>query len=83
MPRLTLRERDELFFRTYVQDPGGIARLMDKDPAQLANDAQRNILANAKLFVTRLAGLDADKKERLGQFLLTSCYMVAVSTPRR
>ena len=53
--RLTLRQRDASMFRTYVQDVVSLQPLLDADSAQFDNDAQRNVQANAAVFVSRLA----------------------------
>lgn len=82
-PRLTLRSRDAAFFRKYVQEPDGITKLTALDPAQLENDAQRNVLANAGFFANRIVNLSEEEKRQLGRYLVASCYLVAVSTPDR
>lgn len=81
-PRLTLRERDKAFFRRYVQefDLQGLAGL---DESGVENEARANIVRNtvhlrkaiAKAFNTTQELLD------FATFLLTRCYLVAVSTP--
>lgn len=83
VPRLTLRPRDSAFFRDHIQEPGGLAKLLATDPAQLDNDAQRNIRDNAHLLATRVGALDAERRSELGRFILGSCFLVAVSTPDR
>ena len=81
--RLSLRPRDAGFFRKYVQEPTALTQLLGLDHAQLDNDAQRNVQANARLFVTRLETLTEHERRRLGQFLISHCFLVAVSTPDR
>lgn len=83
VPRLTLRPRDSAFFRDHIQGPGGLAKLLATDPAQLDNDAQRNIRNNAELLIERLGALGESRKNELGRFILGSCFLVAVSTPDR
>ncbi len=82
-PRLTLRERDRVFFEYFVQ---GIRlhELIDQDAAQLDNESQRNIRLNAKLFLEKLEekfGNDAEGLTKFGGFLVQRCFLVAVSTP--
>ncbi|MFC5438618.1 DUF262 domain-containing protein [Rhodanobacter ginsenosidimutans] len=82
-PRLALRERDREFFADYVQglDFDG---LMALEPAQLDNESQRNLQANARLLLARLAtsfGDDVDAKCAFGAFIVQRCFLVAVSTP--
>lgn len=82
-PRLTLRERDSSFFKRYVQDVA-LDDLMEMDPAKLENESQRNIQANARLFLQRLEaafGVDAQAATQFGGFLVQRCFLVAVSTP--
>lgn len=81
-PRLTLRERDRAFFKQYVQ---GVAldELLTLDPAQLDNESQRNIQANAKLLLQQLDskfGSNTDAITQFGKFLVQRCFLVAVST---
>lgn len=79
--RLTLRQRDEGFFQTYVQKEDGIEKLSSLDPAQLT-DSQKNILANALLFRARLQKLpDQQMLPRLAQFIVKQCLLVVVTTP--
>ena len=82
-PRLTLRERDRSFFKRYVQDVA-LDDLMAMDSAKLENESQRNIQANARLFLQRLEaafGSDAQAATQFGGFLVQRCFLVAVSTP--
>ena len=82
-PRLTLRERDRAFFKRYVQDVA-LDELLGLDPAQLDNESQRNIQANARLFLQRLEaafGTDIQAATTFGGFLVQRCFLVAVSTP--
>lgn len=81
-PRLTLRERDKAFFRKYVQgfDLDGLAEL---DEAGLENEAQANFLKNTVHLQKAIDSAFATPEEALdfATFLLTRCYLVAVSTP--
>ncbi len=82
-PRLALRERDRTFFAQYVQGLK-FAELAQIDPAQLDNEAQRNIQGNARLLLERLYGRFAGDETGLvefGSFLLMRCFLVAVTTP--
>lgn len=78
--RLKLRERDEGFFRQYIQDEKGLEGLFQLDSAQLT-DSQKNIQANAKYFAEALANLAELQRVRLLQYLMRRCYLVVVSTP--
>ena len=81
-PRLILRERDREFFKKYVQafDFDGLAEL---DEATLENEARANIQRNAKHLRKGIANAFDTTEKLLGftKFLLTRCYLVAVSTP--
>jgi hypothetical protein len=79
--RLTLRPKDAEFFRTWVQTSGQLQGLLDVDPAQLANDAQRNIQANARLLRRRLADEPPAEVSTLAKYLLQHCFLIVVSTP--
>lgn len=78
--RLKLRERDEPFFRQYVQDDKNLQALLQLNSAQLT-DSQRNIQANARYFLEHLPELSEVQRIRLLQFLMTRCFLVVVSTP--
>jgi hypothetical protein len=77
--RLSLRERDRDFFRTYVQHEDGLPQLV----ALLSDlpDAQARLRANAQLFMRELAALGEAVLKRLAQFIVTRCYLVIVATP--
>ena len=78
--RLTLRERDEQFFREHVQREAQIEGLRTLDAAGL-NDSQRSIKDNAVLLLDRLADIPSDRRKRLVQFIARQCLLVVVSTP--
>jgi hypothetical protein len=82
-PRLALRERDRTFFAKYVQNLR-LKELLELDPEQLDNEAQKNIYFNAKLLIDRLDknfGEDSEALCEFGSFLVLRCFLVAVSTP--
>jgi len=76
--RLTLRERDAEFFRQYIQDEGGLDRLKELDPVNLP-DPQKNIQANALLYLMRLEKLPEVQRVRLAQYIVQRCYLVVIS----
>ena len=78
--RLTIRELDADFFREHVQSVGGLAKLAALDPAGLT-DSRKNLRNNAALFLERLQQLEEPTRERLAQFVVQRCFLVAVSTP--
>lgn len=77
-PRLTLRRRDEAFFRDHVQEAGRLAEIGGSEPE---NDAQRNIRDNAVRLRALLSELSAVVRQRLGAYLAQRCFLVVVSTP--
>ena len=82
-PRLALRERDRLFFASYIQSLR-LKELIATDPAKLDNESQRNVRRNCELFIEKLAanfGGDVEKMCEFGAFLVQRCFLVAVSTP--
>ena len=80
--RLSLREQDAEFFRAYIQDEGGVAKLSSIDPAAAKlSDSQCHIHANAILFINRLQKTLEEERVRLGQFIVEKCLLVVVTTP--
>ncbi len=82
-PRLTLRDRDKDFFQKYVQDIN-FDELIRIDTKQLENESQRNIQKNSEYFLKALHSKFEEHPEQLDEFirfLVTRCYLVAVSTP--
>lgn len=78
--RLTLRERDAEFFRKHIQEEDGIEKLRKLDEKQLT-DSQKNIWANAILFLELLEKIPDPERVRLGKFIVQNCLLVVVSTP--
>ena len=78
-PRLFLRERDRAFFAENVQIPGQFDKLVSMDVSRLP-ETQQNIVQNSRLFLERLADKSAHDVGALGQFLVSNCYLVIVST---
>ena len=84
-PRLTLRERDNSFFRKYVQE-WRLDELKKLDASGLENEAQRNIQSNTAYIQSAVKKSFSNNEEaliRFIQFLLGRCFLVAVSTPNR
>ncbi|WP_208729846.1 DUF262 domain-containing protein [Corallococcus exercitus] len=77
--RLTLREKDADFFRTYVQEEGGFEKLAAFNSP--ATDAQRHVRANALYLTARLQGLSESERIHLARYLIQRCYLIVVSTP--
>jgi uncharacterized protein with ParB-like and HNH nuclease domain len=77
--RLQLRKKDNDFFRKYIQERGGIAKLSDKTPVK--TDSQGLIRDNALYFLDRFNDLDESTLATLPSVVATLCYIVIVSTP--
>lgn len=82
-PRLTLRSQDADFFQHFIQELR-LKELAEQDQATLRSDSRRNIHANMiamrELLALRFKG-NADKIKAFVTFLLTRCYLIAVTTP--
>ena len=79
--RLKLRERDEQFFRKYVQEAGGLDQLQKLNSEQLKTDSQKNIQSNASYYLKQLPQIPEEQRVRLLQYLMTRCFLVMVTTP--
>ena len=86
-PRFSLRAKDEEFFYEFIQKLE-VNKLIEKEPMQLANDAQRHIQANCKLLDQKIRdsltgnnALNTDTNiKNFCAFLMTNCLLVVVST---
>ena len=78
--RLTVRSRDESFFKGHVQERGALDKLVALDPHVLT-DPRKAMRENAKLFLGRLGAVEEGVRTRLSQFMVQRCFLVAVSTP--
>lgn len=74
--RLTLRKRDEEFFRESVQDKGATTRL---PVAKGLADSRLRIVENASLFYDRAKSITPEARDRLVAFLLQRCYLVVIA----
>ena len=82
-PRLTLRDRDAEFFKKYVQDMA-LGELIALDEKQIDNEAKVNIKKNSGILFAKIKEKFASDKDDLAsfiEFILTRCFLVAVSTP--
>ncbi len=78
--RLKLRERDDEFFKRYIQDDRGIENLLQLNTGSLS-DSQLNMYTNAKHFYETLVNYNKELRIKLLQYLMKRCYLVVVSTP--
>jgi Protein of unknown function DUF262/Protein of unknown function (DUF1524) len=77
--RLALRSRDLEFFQNYVQREGGFSKLVAL--GEQASDSRQNLRKNAVYFDERLKEMPVPDRLSLAQFIVTRCFLVAVSTP--
>ena len=83
-PRLFLRDKDQSFFNKYIQNVD-LADLLEIDPENLADEAQKNIQRNCLVLKTYIQDYFQNDHDLLSfsQFLVKRCYLVAVSTANR
>ena len=74
--RLTLRKRDEEFFRNTVQNKGATNTLPG---TKGLTDSRLRIVENARLFHERVKELAPDLRDLLVAFLLQRCYLVVIA----
>lgn len=85
-PRLTLRLRDKDFFRKYIQE----LRFDELNSLNIdhdcKNDAQKNIVKNAKAILSRIQDKFHNNSKTIFDFfsfLIQKCCLVIVSTPNQ
>lgn len=78
-PRLTLRDRDAAFFRSYVQE-GNLEALFDLREDDFDSSAQRNIAQNARDVYDRLAAMDEAHRHDFAAYLVRQVMVVIVTT---
>jgi hypothetical protein len=77
--RLITREEDRDFFKRYIQERNGFNSINSINTASLS-DSQKNIVSNAKLFLTKLIELSDDRRNQLVGFILNRCVMIVVTS---
>lgn len=77
--RLTAREEDADFFRTHIQEPGGIAQLVAS--TDKLEDSRLRYRENATLLLEKAKALSLDDRNTLWKFLANDCSLVVISTP--
>ena len=83
LPRVFLREWDQLFFNQYIQNVK-ISDLLKIDAATLDTEAKRHIQENCKALSVKFKETFHGNEAGLlhfSNFLLNRCYLVVVSTP--
>jgi hypothetical protein len=77
--RFTAREEDAVFFRQYIQEPGGIEKLVIN--TNKLEDSRLRYRENAALLLARTNTLSPDDRNALWKFLANDCSLVVISTP--
>ena len=77
--RLIAREEDADFFRTYVQESGGIAQLVAS--TDKLEDSRLRYRENAMLLLAKAKALQPGDLIALWKFLANDCSLVVISTP--
>jgi len=77
--RLRLRNRDNDFFKQYIQEKGSVSKLTKDTP--IKTDSQKAIRDNALYYMDKMIELDEDTVNILPGVIATLCYVVVVSTP--
>lgn len=77
--RLTAREEDETFFREFIQEPGGIDKLV-KHTGKL-RDSALLYQENASFLLNKVKALSKEDRLDLWKFLANNCSLVVISTP--
>ncbi|MEI6329736.1 MAG: DUF262 domain-containing protein [Pseudanabaena sp.] len=78
--RLKLRQKDEDFFRRYIQDENKLDDLLKLDNSQLT-DSQKNIQTNTNYFLRELSAFSEQQRNRFAHYLMMRCFLVVVYTP--
>jgi uncharacterized protein with ParB-like and HNH nuclease domain len=81
-PRLRIRERDNGFFKDYVQELK-IDELTSLNPESQDTETKANIVRNAQILQQRIKDTFVNDADifNFGSFLVQRCYLVVVSTP--
>lgn len=77
--RLVAREEDAEFFRTYIQEPDGISRLVAS--TDKLEDSRLRFRESATLLMKKVAALPEVTRNDLWKFLANDCSLVVISTP--
>lgn len=77
--RISLRPRDQNFFKKYIQESDNIQDLFEISTE--LKDSQENIKNNAYCIYNQLKNESQEELFRLTQFILIGCYLVIVATP--
>jgi Protein of unknown function DUF262/Protein of unknown function (DUF1524) len=77
--RLIAREEDADFFRTFIQETDGIARLVAN--TERLEDSRLRYRENATFLLEKATALSSGDRDALWRFLANDCSLVIISTP--
>lgn len=77
--RLIAREEDIDFFRIFIQEPGGITRLVAS--TDKLEDSRLRFRENSTLLLEKANALSNEERKTLWKFLANDCSLVVISTP--
>ena len=77
--RFIARAEEANFFRTHIQEPGGIAQLVAS--TDKLEDSRLRYRENATLLLEKAKALSPDDRNALWKFLANDCSLVVISTP--
>ena len=80
--RISLRERDRMFFQEKVQTLGGLESFLLEDSVRFS-DSQRLIQGNANHLKGILSKLSDTKRREFATYVIQNCYLVVVSASDR
>jgi uncharacterized protein with ParB-like and HNH nuclease domain len=78
--RLRPKQHNAEFFRAFIQNDGGIQRLLAQPHADLS-EGQQNMHANVRHYWDELTQLPQERSVCLAQCIMQRCLMVVISTP--
>lgn len=78
-PRLEIRDKDQSFFKTYIQEVSGIEKLETLNTGNIT-ESQKRLLENFEHIKEYLSEKNQSELQEFVEFILQSCYLVVVST---
>ena len=77
---LSLRKKDEEFFREYIQRDVTLEKLKRADIKQFP-DRQQNVILNARKYIEILSQFKQTHIEILAKYIINHCFIIVVTTP--
>lgn len=79
-PRLTVRDRDAVFFRKCIQEPGATTHLLTRNVVSFGTDAQKAMRDNVAEIHVALAKMSDEERTRLAVTISRQTFLVVVQT---